>query len=120
MRVSAAWLRNRTVPKKAPRQRRGSMNGAEAAFSLRLKADPLVARFVFEGVSFRLANGARFTPDFIVFMVDGSIQIHEIKGSHSREAAIVRLKVAAGLFPEFQFFIQRLANGRWAESRIYP
>lgn len=51
----------------------------------------------------RLADGAHFTPDFRVVTVDGYVEFHETKG-FMREAARVRLLVAAELHP-YAFFL---------------
>ena len=47
----------------------------------------------------RIGQGnAFFAPDFLVQLADGTLELHEVKGFH-REAGIVRLKVAADMFP---------------------
>lgn len=51
-----------------------------------------------------LGEGAWYTPDFRVVALDGVIEHHEVKGGFAREAAIVRLKVAASRHP-FRFFL---------------
>ena len=51
-----------------------------------------------------LGEGAWYTPDFRVVALDGVIEHHEVKGGFAREAAIVRLKVAADKHP-FRFFL---------------
>lgn len=51
-----------------------------------------------------LGEGAWYTPDFRVVALDGVIEHHEVKGGFAREAAIVRLKVAAAKHP-FRFFL---------------
>jgi hypothetical protein len=75
----------------------------------------------FEGVRFKLADGAWFKPDFIIFMYDangaegGIIEAHEVKG-HWREAAKVRLKVARELYPWVRFRVMRKVKGNWIEE----
>ena len=49
----------------------------------------------------RLADGARYEPDYGVMLADGTLEMHECKGFW-REAARVRIKVAAELYP-FRF-----------------
>ena len=46
----------------------------------------------------RLADGARYEPDYGVMLADGTLEMHECKGFW-REAARVRIKVAAELYP---------------------
>ena len=45
-----------------------------------------------------LGDGAWYTPDFRVVTASQAVEFHEVKG-HWREAARVRIKVAAGLHP---------------------
>ena len=44
---------------------------------------PDVAAVHYEGLSFRMANGHRYTPDWVVVTADGRIECHEVKGSHA-------------------------------------
>ena len=65
----------------------------------------------------RLADGSYYKPDFGVMMRDFLFEIHETKG-HWREAARVRIKVAAGLFP-FKFIaITRAKGGGWEREEF--
>lgn len=60
----------------------------------------------FEPFRMRIADdNAFYTPDFMVVGSDGLITIEEIKG-HWEEAALVRIKVAASLYP-FRFVALR-------------
>ena len=65
----------------------------------------------------RLATGAWYTPDFAAANpATRRIELHEVKGFW-REAARVRIKVAAEAFPMFDFFVARLQKkaegGAW-------
>ena len=91
---------------------RGKMNKTEAAYSLLLTADESVARWWFEPFSLRLSHpesgtGARYTPDFLVLMEDGSTYVDDTKapGKFDDSASIVRIKAAAELFPLWRFRI---------------
>jgi hypothetical protein len=95
------------------------MNGTEAAYSHHLdarQASREILCYWFEAMTFRLADGCRYTPDFVVQMPDGMIEIHEVKG-HWEDDALVKIKVAADLFP-FRFIavqkIAQKAGGGWA------
>jgi len=68
--------------------------------------------YVVEGLRFRLGDGATYKPDFNVWMADGSVEIHETKGEW-REAARVRIRVAADRFPMFKFFGVQWKNKEW-------
>lgn len=80
-----------------------------------------VQAWSYEGIRLSLGPGAWYTPDFLVVRGDGFLECHETKG-YWREAARVRIKVAAGLFPYLRFLaIQRAPEGsaeRWAIEEI--
>jgi hypothetical protein len=81
------------------------MNKSEAAYAMKLdlraKAGDIFD-WAFEPIRLRLGEGAWYTPDFLVVLNTGEIEFHEYKG-HWREAARVRIKVAASLYPYFRF-----------------
>lgn len=70
----------------------------------------------YEAIKLRLADGAFYTPDFVVVAADEALEIHETKG-FMREAARVRIKVAAELHP-FRFFIVRKEGGRFTKESV--
>jgi len=95
------------------------MNGLEKAWSLHLaeqKAAGEISEWWYEPMSLRLAKGSTYKPDFMVVTATGFVEFHETKG-FMREAANVRLKVAAEKFPQFVFrLIRRIAKkdgGGW-------
>jgi hypothetical protein len=85
-----------------PRARK--MNKLESAYAQLLELERLSGVWqwwAYEPIKFRLAAGAWYTPDFCMIDERDCLVIHETKG-HWREAALVRIKVAAELYP-FQF-----------------
>lgn len=133
MRISeedyAKLTESRQIASKAPKGIRGrgrtvrrvsgAMNGTEAAYAIHLdtlKAAREIVDYWFESMTFKLADGCRYTPDFVVLMADGMIEVHEVKG-HWEDDALVKIKVAAELFP-FRFLavqkIAQKAGGGWA------
>jgi hypothetical protein len=66
----------------------------------------------FEEITLALGGGARYTPDFWVQGDDDVLEFHEVKG-HWREAALVRIKVAAGKYPQFRFRAFRCVKKVW-------
>lgn len=58
----------------------------------------------YEAITFKLADGVRYTPDFLVTEQDGSMSLREVKG-FMREAARVRLKIAVEMYPTFAWFL---------------
>jgi hypothetical protein len=90
------------------------MNGLEASYAEHLTARQVNGEILFwrfHGLSFRLADGAWYTPDFTVQLPDGIIELHETKGVW-REAARVRIKVAADRWP-FRFVGVKSIKGKW-------
>lgn len=82
----------------------------------------LLEHWVHQGISVRLADGARYTPDFLVITREREVELHEVKG-FMREAANVRLKVAAQLYPWFKFVLVRRgkgAHGQWTCDEVKP
>ncbi len=74
--------------------------------------------FQFEGMRFRLADGAYYKPDYVAMLNTGELLVYEVKGMW-REAARVRIKVAADRFP-FRFIAvsRKLVRegGGWEEE----
>lgn len=76
----------------------------------------VIARWDYEAEKFRLADGAWYTPDFRVVYPDRHVEFHETKG-YRREAAIVRVKVAAELHP-YPFVLVERKRGQWKCTTI--
>lgn len=73
-----------------------------------------VSHWWYENLQFRLANRTTYTPDFVVFMADSSIECVDVKGSAGWEQHTrVKIKVAAEQFPEF-------AWTGYSESKGHP
>ncbi len=112
------------------RRNRGELNRTEAAFArtldVEIAAGELV-RYWVEPFSLRLSSPptgqpARYTPDFLLLRPDGEVWIVDVKGGGpGNEAAFVRLKCAAELYPLWRFFLVRAKSSRqgggfsWAE-----
>jgi hypothetical protein len=104
-------------------QKRG-MNKWEGLFAAELEARRRageVSWWAFETLRFRLADGAWYKPDFAVMVVWGwretpALELYEVKG-HWREAARVRIKVAADRHP-FRFVAVTRKDGEWQYETI--
>ena len=86
------------------RLKSGQMNKTEQAYAMHLEARKNAHEliwYVFEGITFKLADGCRYTPDFAVLRNDGVIELHEVKGYWADDAR-AKIKVAADKFP-FRF-----------------
>lgn len=82
--------------------------------------DPPPFRVLYEAVTFRIAAGVRYTPDFLVHDGRGRRAV-EVKGGYNRAAGVVKLKVAAGiLFREhgLRLFLAERVRGEWVETDI--
>lgn len=111
------------------RQKNGDgMNKTERAFFVHLKATfPDAAHFP-QRLSLRLANGASYRPDFIsVFTLSPDTESDSIRltawetKGFMREAAAVRIKVAASLYPWIAFcLVTKKKGGGWKVERILP
>lgn len=95
------------------------MNKLEAAYAQHLeglRARGEIAEWRYESTKLRLADGAWYTPDFRVVLPNGEVEFHETKG-FMREAARVRLRVAAELHP-FRFLLVKRAGGEWSVVEV--
>lgn len=85
------------------------MNKLEASFAMSLEAQKRAGKIVlwrYERVTLKLGDDLRYTPDFYVLELDGSVSLIEVKG-FMREDALVKLKAAATAFPEFRFYLHQ-------------
>lgn len=129
-RFAKARVRQRHTP--------GEMNKAEAAYAGHLdllkKADE-VAEWWFERLTFKLANDLRYTPDFVVQLPDGEVQVHEVKGctvktrgdgtrypaAFAMDDAKAKIKVLAEHFPFKAFVVYQLSRefgGGWKAEEV--
>ena len=95
-------------------------NKTEQAFGLRLlsqKQRGEILWYAYEPFKLRLAKTTFYTPDFAAVWEDGAILIYEVKGFW-RDDARVKIKVAARLFPFFQFFAVTKDNALWTFEEI--
>lgn len=114
----------------------GTMNKTETQYSqhlsLRRHAGDIEA-FWFEGMTLKLAQDTRYTPDFVVLRKDGFIEMHDTKGAkkilrkdgsretvaYSQEDSKLKIKVAAEMFPfRFVFVFFDKALGSWVEREF--
>jgi hypothetical protein len=94
--------------------KRGSMNRLEsryAAYLDGLKLGGDVLWYAYESVTFTLAKGTRYTPDFLVMLKDGTLEAHETKGFW-QDAARIKIKVAAEKYP-ITFRAMKWVKGQW-------
>ncbi len=92
----------------------GQMNKTEAKYAdvleLRLRAGEIIW-YKFEGLKFRLAVNTTYSPDFVLMLANGEIEIHEVKGFWE-QASRIKTKVAADMYP-FRFIAVSFKNKEW-------
>ena len=87
------------------RMKAGEMNKTEKEFAHYLQKqldEHKIFSFAFEPVTLKLAKDLRYTPDFMVHEIDGSITYYEVKGFW-RDDALAKIKMASEKFPLFRF-----------------
>ncbi|TXH16513.1 MAG: DUF1064 domain-containing protein [Hyphomicrobiaceae bacterium] len=93
------------------RHKPGVMNQTETAYSEILHARQLageVLLWAFESVTFKLADRCTYTPDFAVWLADGTMEFVDCKGGGPMDdKSRVKVKVAAEKFPQFVFVIEK-------------
>ena len=113
-----------TVEKHRMRQNRGPKeNKTEAAFHAWLAGQFRESTIYREGVTLLLANGLRYTADFAIFNATGELVLYEVKGPHAWEDSLVKLKVAASVYPTVSFCLASPADKTktsWRIERVYP
>ena len=88
----------------------------------RLQADGVIASYAYEPITFKLAHRCTYTPDFLVVLPSGAVEIHEVKG-YLREDAAIKFKVAAQNNP-WATFVMIKKKGKtgheWQEMMRFP
>ncbi len=90
------------------------MNKLESRYADTLEKLKLMGEIVdwrFEAVRLKLGAGAYYKPDFLV-VKKHCFEFHETKGFW-REAARVRIKAAALLYPWFKIYAVQFVNNAW-------
>lgn len=93
----------------------------EASFAQHLDAlqhGGAIKAWRYEPMRLILAPKTSYCPDFLVEQADGSIVLIEVKG-YWREDAKIKIKVAARMFPWWDFYVySRPKGGDWREERV--
>ena len=77
----------------------------------------------FEGLTFRMANGHRYTPDCIVIRTDGQVECHEVKGSYklgSYQRARLAFDQARVEWPGLTWIWAEKRKEGWRKSEEVP
>lgn len=119
---SAAILTpSRPVRRPTLRQQSGdALNGLERAFLAHLAVRKL-GEVLTQAITLKIANGCRYTPDFVEVRHGFALRAYEVKG-FMREDAAIKIKVAAALFTWIEFYLvtRPKSAGEWRIERVYP
>lgn len=80
------------------------MNQIEADFGAHLRFSGEVIWQRYEGITLKLGDDVRYTPDWFALKSDGELWCYEVKGPYKREDAMIKLRTAASMFP-FRFVL---------------
>ena len=106
-----------TTARVPPRPER--MNKTEAAYAQVLEARRRrgdVREYHYEAQTMKLADDTRYTPDFLVVLASGHVELHEVKG-YWRDDAKVKAKVCARMYP-YPVRVARLVKGAWIVEAV--
>jgi hypothetical protein len=105
---------------------KGTMNATETKYAahldeLRLAGDVLWWKF--EAITLTLAPKTTLTPDFMLMLADGAIELHDVKGAKAiyTDDAKVKMKVAAQMFPfvfRVVFPVAKGEGGGWSIEEV--
>lgn len=110
-----AWIKQvaggeNKAAKYGPRHVRCELNKTETAYAMELDARKHAGEvlwYLFEPVTFYLAKGLRFTPDFWVCYshAGGYQEFVDVKGAKAaiQDKATVKIKMAAAVYPMFRW-----------------
>lgn len=113
------------------RQNSAGLNKTEQAFFEFLQRGNPHRIHLAQSITLKIANGCRYTPDFITVCDCGSgtempehpqvsqIRAYETKGFF-RDDAAVKLKVAATAYPWIKFHLVTRKKGEWIIQEILP
>lgn len=85
---------------------RSGMNKTETAHAWDLemrKRAGEIQEYRWQPLRLKLGADCTYEPDFMALMADGTIEFHEVKGGFITDDAMVKVRVAANLFPWFIF-----------------
>lgn len=119
-------FRARYTGNRGRRHKPGEMNGTEARYADELELAKLSGKILewrFESMTFVLAERCRYTPDFMILHLDGSVELVDVKGGGPvADDALVKIKCAAEKFYEYQWTMTQARskkNGGGWSSRSF-
>lgn len=103
-----------------PRQARTKRTVPEAEFEMMLEArrqQGQIRDYFFQGITLRIGDGAKYTPDFFVMNMDDSATLIETKGPFIRDKGLMAWRAAKDRYGRiFTFEMhQRAKGGVWTK-----
>lgn len=95
-------------------------NKTELAFGRRLEAEKRAGKirsYKFNALKFRLADACFYTPDYVIWQLNGMVKLVEVKGGFIREDSLIKFKVAREMYSEFNWEMWQSVKGRWERIR---
>lgn len=114
------------INKARAKRRPGSMNKVERTRAELLETLRYAGEIVYwshEPIKLRLGKASFYTPDFLIVLVDMTIVLEEVKGSRGwklDDEGRTKWKIAAGMFPFFQFRGALLKSRVWSVEEHEP
>lgn len=104
----------------------GEMNRTEAAYAELLQARKMAGEIIdwgFERITLKLADNCRYTPDFIVWRLDETMEFVDTKPHKVIDPkSLVKVKVAAEQFAGFRFVFEeklpKKLGGGWKRTEF--
>lgn len=94
------------------------LNKTERAYYDYVRSNPNTDWIGVQNMTFKLADDTRFTPDFNV-LCGQWMQCVDVKG-FQREDALIKIKVAARMFPWATFVIVKKTKDGWEHTSVKP
>jgi hypothetical protein len=97
------------------------MNKTEAGYGFVLEAEKRtgkVREYHFQGITLKLGDDCRYTPDYLVVRDDWTCELHEVKG-FMRDDSLVKLKVCARMYP-FRVLVVRKTTAGFERTPVAP
>lgn len=110
--LPSAGVRRPQSQKQHPSPFRSKLEAAYAGYLHTLMLAGDIKRYAYEPIRLNLAPKTTLTPDFLVELPNGSLEIHEVKG-WAREDAMAKLKISARLYPQWKFVLVNRFRGEW-------
>jgi len=103
-------------PRTAPASMEERLNKTEQRFLTKLRLNKW-DRIGIQNITIRLAHDLRYTPDLTAWG-NGRFWLFEVKGAFIWDRALHKPKMAAAMFPEWNFVIVQWKDGQWKETMI--